>query len=183
MPRILSTSTRGVFQQNQFGGTVGGPIKKDKVFFFLDYQGTRTTQGITSPETTVLSLPERNGNFSDAASSLTGNCQRILISPACLRKSPGLHGYPRAKLITRPDVPARRILCVSRRDDSPERVVGSRSRICCRTSRSRTWARIISPPRRLLETVRDDKAGSRSRREHSMGLHFGLLFHRRLPSG
>ena len=64
--------TRGVFRQNQFGGTAGGPIKKDKVFFFLDYQGTRTVQGISSPLTTVLSIPERQGNFSDAASTLTG---------------------------------------------------------------------------------------------------------------
>ena len=65
-------STRGVFRQNQFGGVVGGRVKKDKVFFFLDYQGTRTVEGITSPETTVLSQQERTGNFSDAASTLTG---------------------------------------------------------------------------------------------------------------
>jgi hypothetical protein len=64
--------TRGAFQQNQFGGTIGGPIKKDKLFFFLDYQGTRTLEGISSPVTTVLSNPERSGNFSDAASTLTG---------------------------------------------------------------------------------------------------------------
>ncbi|MGD0136122.1 MAG: carboxypeptidase regulatory-like domain-containing protein [Bryobacteraceae bacterium] len=64
--------TRGAFQQNQFGGTVGGPIKKDKLFFFLDYQGTRTLEGISSPLTTVLSNQERAGNFSDAASTLTG---------------------------------------------------------------------------------------------------------------
>ena len=42
-----STGPKGKFDQNQFGGTVGGPIKKDKLFFFLDYQGTRQTTGST----------------------------------------------------------------------------------------------------------------------------------------
>ena len=32
---------RGVLNQNQFGGTIGGPLKKDKLFGFLSYQGTR----------------------------------------------------------------------------------------------------------------------------------------------
>ena len=36
-----------VYRQNQFGGTLGGPIKKDKTFFFVDYQGTRQTQAST----------------------------------------------------------------------------------------------------------------------------------------
>ena len=66
-------STRGRFQQNQFGGTLGGPIKKDKVFFFVDYQGTRTIQGITSAKTVVPSLQDRTGNFGDVANSLTGS--------------------------------------------------------------------------------------------------------------
>ncbi len=64
--------TRGAFRQNQFGGTLGGPIVKSKVFFFLDYQRTGTVQGISSPVTTVLSNQERAGNFSDAKTSLTG---------------------------------------------------------------------------------------------------------------
>ena len=51
---------------------IGGPIKKDKVFFFVDYQGTRTVEGITSPETSVPSLQDRTGNVSDIASTLTG---------------------------------------------------------------------------------------------------------------
>jgi len=37
---------RGVLNQNQFGGTLGGPIKKDKVFFFVSYQGTREKDGL-----------------------------------------------------------------------------------------------------------------------------------------
>jgi hypothetical protein len=63
---------RGAFQQNQFGGVIGGPVKKDKVFFFLDYQGTRTVEGIDSAETSVPSLQDRAGNLSDMASTLTG---------------------------------------------------------------------------------------------------------------
>ncbi len=37
------------FKQNQFGGTLGGPVFKDKTFFFGDYQGHRETQGADVP--------------------------------------------------------------------------------------------------------------------------------------
>jgi|SRR5271166_893185 len=66
------TSSVPVFRQNQFGGTFGGPIRKDKTFFFLDYQGTRQTQA--SPvTTTVPSAANFTGDFSDSAGSLTGS--------------------------------------------------------------------------------------------------------------
>jgi len=64
---------RDVFRQNQFGGAIGGPIKKNAVFFFGDYQGTRSTQGLSSGLLSVPSLADRSGNLSDQASSLTGD--------------------------------------------------------------------------------------------------------------
>ncbi|MBV8842285.1 MAG: carboxypeptidase regulatory-like domain-containing protein [Bryobacterales bacterium] len=63
---------RSTFQQNQFGGTLGGPIRKNKVFFFGDYQGQRTIQGLETGLVQVPSLANRAGNFADAAGTLTG---------------------------------------------------------------------------------------------------------------
>jgi len=53
------------FRQNQFGGTIGGPIKKDKTFFFGSYEGRRVVQGIVSQPISVPSAAEvTNGDFS-----------------------------------------------------------------------------------------------------------------------
>ncbi len=68
--RNYFSPTRGAFDQNQFGGTLGGPIQKNKVFFFGDYQGTRLTQGIDTGEIPVPSAADRTGNLADLASSL-----------------------------------------------------------------------------------------------------------------
>ncbi len=70
--RNYFSPTRGTFIQNQFGGTVGGPIVRNKVFFFSDYQGTRQIQGADTGLIPVPSLQDRMGNLSDQASSLTG---------------------------------------------------------------------------------------------------------------
>ncbi len=51
------------FSQNQFGGTIGGPIKPDKLFFFADYLGSRFHTGGIS-QASVLTQAMRNGDFS-----------------------------------------------------------------------------------------------------------------------
>src|ERR1700723_1410251 len=64
--RNYFSPTRGSFDQNQFGGTFGGPIRRNKVFFFADYQGTRSTQGVDTSQIPVPSIQDRTtGNFSD----------------------------------------------------------------------------------------------------------------------
>lgn len=70
--RNFFSPERGFFRQNQFGGTIGGPIAKDKVFYFGDYQGTRANQGIDTGLIPVFSLADRTGDLLDKASSLTG---------------------------------------------------------------------------------------------------------------
>jgi hypothetical protein len=69
--RNYFSPTRGLFDQNQFGATFGGPVRKNKIFFFADYQGTRLTQGVDSGLIPVPSDAERSGNFSDP--SLAGS--------------------------------------------------------------------------------------------------------------
>ncbi len=54
------------FQQNQFGGALGGPIRKNKTFFFGDYQGLRVHTASTSVLTEATNAM-RGGNFSGVA--------------------------------------------------------------------------------------------------------------------
>lgn len=72
------------YRQNQFGGTVGGPIARNKLFFFADYQGTRTTQGISTGKISVPSLADRSGNLLDLAPSFESGCNGGPCTvPAC----------------------------------------------------------------------------------------------------
>ncbi len=67
--RNIFQLTKPVYHQNQFGGTVGGPILKDRTFFMFSYQGTRFVQPQAGGQTTVFSQAQRNGLFPDIATS------------------------------------------------------------------------------------------------------------------
>ena len=53
-------------KRQQFGGTIGGPIVKDRLFFFFAYQGQRQTQTDVEPEVTTFTPSELNGDFSQS---------------------------------------------------------------------------------------------------------------------
>src|SRR5262249_14093160 len=71
--RNFFSPERSFYRQNQFGGTLGGPVSKNKFFFFGDYQGTRQSQGIDTGLIPVPTLADRTGNLADKADSLTGS--------------------------------------------------------------------------------------------------------------
>ncbi len=60
---FFDTSVPG-YQQNQFGATLGGPIKKDKTFVFGSYEGNRLKQGISSGQVFLPTSAQANGDFS-----------------------------------------------------------------------------------------------------------------------
>jgi hypothetical protein len=69
---FFNAGQRGTYHQNQFGGTFGGPIKRDKIFFFADYQGNRLIEPVTQSFNGAPTAATESGNFSAIAPSLTG---------------------------------------------------------------------------------------------------------------
>ena len=70
--RNYFATDRAAYDRNQFGGSLGGPIRKNLVYFFLDFQGTRMTQGVETGNIVVPSAVDRTGDLSDLSSQLTG---------------------------------------------------------------------------------------------------------------
>jgi hypothetical protein len=83
------------FIQNQFGGTLGGPIKKDTTFIFGSYEGRRIREGTPSDVVTVPSLAERGGDFSGVG-AFTGTLSDANVA-SILNQRPGCAAAAKAE--------------------------------------------------------------------------------------
>ncbi len=176
--RNYFSPTRGAFRQNQFGGTLGGPIRKDRLFLFLDYQGTRQTQGVDTGNIAVPSAEDRTGNLSDFTTGSRGDQLSGVVS-----------GPYFAKILSQR-------LGYQVTSGEPYYLPGCTSSTRCVFPRAMIPQRAWSvPAQRLLEyipapntaagafatssynqTVRDDKAGSRIDWNTRWGLVSGYYF-------
>jgi hypothetical protein len=86
----FDVGNRGAYHENEFGGTFGGPIKKDRIFFFADYQGDRVIQAHPETIANAPSAAEESGDFSAVSDGLTG----IVQGPAFATQLSSELGYP-----------------------------------------------------------------------------------------
>jgi hypothetical protein len=77
----FETVGKAPYKLNQFGGTFGGPIRKDRTFFFVSYEGSRERRGVPGSPVTVFSDAERAGTFSDRETNFTGKLADSLCFP------------------------------------------------------------------------------------------------------
>ncbi len=78
----FARTNKNILRRNQFGGVIGGPIRRDKVFFFTDFEATRQSSGIVyNNSSLVLTDQQRTGNFNDYAGTLKNPTTGATLAP------------------------------------------------------------------------------------------------------
>jgi len=88
----------GALKRNNFGGTVGGPIRKDKTFFFFDYEGTRESTATSSGNMSVPTLCMRGQGPCPVGASALGNFGEICTLQGGTFDNTGLCSNPAGQL-------------------------------------------------------------------------------------
>jgi hypothetical protein len=93
---------RDTIKRNQFGGTIGGPIKKNKLFFFGGYQGTTIRQDPADEISFVPTAAMLAGDFTDFASPACNGGRRINLKAPFInnRVNPAVFSRPALKFAT-----------------------------------------------------------------------------------
>ena len=102
---FFAGATKPSYKQNQFGGSIGGPIRKNRTFFFGDYEVFRTRQGQTAVST-IPTVAMRQGNFAGL---------NAIFDPLTTRPDPARPGVSIRDRFPGDQIPASRIDPVSRR--------------------------------------------------------------------
>jgi hypothetical protein len=89
---FFATLKKDKLRRNQFGGTFGGPIARDRTFFFFNYEGFRVRQGLTQVAT-VPSDVQRAGNFGAAGTVATIDPTAAQLLPLIPRANHGSNGF------------------------------------------------------------------------------------------
>lgn len=84
---------RGIFHFNQFGAAGGGPVAKNKTFFFVDYQGHRERSTLGGQFATVPTALQRSGDFSQTFNAQ--GQQVVIYDPTTTRAAPSGTGFVR----------------------------------------------------------------------------------------
>lgn len=84
---------RGIFHFNMFGGSLGGPVKRNRTFFFADYQGHREGASFGGRSLTIPTPAQRQGDFSDVRSA-AGRAV-VIYDPFTTRPNPSGRGLLR----------------------------------------------------------------------------------------
>jgi carboxypeptidase family protein len=114
---------------NLFGGTIGGPIVKNKLFFFADYEGSRFDFPPSQGAITVLTTPERSGNFGGLCtagfngSGVCNNTAQQIYDPC--QPGTGITGGSPCVLTTTPVPFANNIIPTNRLDKAFTTLVNS----------------------------------------------------------